>query len=223
MGIVRQCSADEEEEEEEEESNGVVLDLDHAIYVDTEEGRPTPGYVQSAQDRTGTIPFKALDLHCPIRRGLEDKYPAYHLPRYDLEAFIWVFIWLLHETSKTTADAEATTLMDQWNSQNPEDIRRSKESLIKNYELHPSRSKIKDSLAILTPLMHQLLKLLQVSLIYSSPTNAAAEAERRSWPAGRTHWYHTLGGRFTVDAVLQILVQFEEKVGISQLAAWGHR
>lgn len=211
MGIVHPDNDDEEDEE----PRGVILDLDHAIYVDKQEGRPVPGHIQSSQDRTGTIPFKALDLHCPLNRGVSDQYPNYHLPRYDLEAFIWVFIWLLYETPKDLpVDSKFTSIMEQWNSSNVDDIRRSKESLIMNFETHQSCSKIRRDLDSLVPLMDQLLAVLRISLFYSDPTNPVAEAERSQWPGGRTQWYHTLGGRFTVEGILEILQSFQNKVTV---------
>lgn len=185
---------------------GVVLDLDHAISVD-EEGAPSPDYSVSAQDRTGTVPFKALDLHCPLERDAEDAYPNYHLPRYDLESFIWVFIWLLHETNKSHPRGQ--TIMDQWNDFSPTSIRRNKESLIQDYASHKSSSKIREHCLVLEPLMLQLLGLLRVALENSDPKNQIAKAERQSWPAGPTLWYHTLGGRFTVENLLDILETFQ--------------
>jgi hypothetical protein len=41
-------------------------------------------------ERTGTVPFMALDLLTPKGQGGEIK----HLYRHDLESFIWVLVWV---------------------------------------------------------------------------------------------------------------------------------
>lgn len=70
---------------------GKLVDFDRARHVDPKTGRPLS--TQPSRDgRTGTIPFMASDL---CRRKNHNHFPGWHLPRYDLESFIWVFVWIL--------------------------------------------------------------------------------------------------------------------------------
>ena len=59
---------------------GIVNDFDLAAWVD----HPTTN-----NDRTGTIPFMAIDL---LDGGLDDRIPR--LYRHDLESFIWVLAYI---------------------------------------------------------------------------------------------------------------------------------
>lgn len=70
---------------------GKLVDFDMARHVDSKTGRPLSN-TPSADGRTGTIPFMAADL---CRRPPHNHFPRWHLPRYDLESFIWVFVWIL--------------------------------------------------------------------------------------------------------------------------------
>ena len=65
---------------------GIVNDLDLATWV---------GSLTTNNDRTGTIPFMAIDL---LNGGLEDRIPR--LYRHDLESFSWVLAYI------TVADIE---------------------------------------------------------------------------------------------------------------------
>lgn len=82
---------------------GMVIDFDHAVEVDTVTGEPLVKELHS-KNRTGTTPFLALDLCHPPKKNPNDKhgkpedyenFPHFHLPRYDLESFIWVLLWFL--------------------------------------------------------------------------------------------------------------------------------
>jgi len=61
---------------------GVLNDFDLSSLVSAQ-GR-------QGNERTGTVPFMALDLLTPEGQGGEIK----HLYRHDLESFIWVLVWV---------------------------------------------------------------------------------------------------------------------------------
>lgn len=53
----------------------------------------------------------ALDLLQPPKIGdAISLFPTFHLPRYDIESFIWVFLWLIHKDY--TNDPEGTDQRD---------------------------------------------------------------------------------------------------------------
>jgi hypothetical protein len=60
--------------------SGVVNDFDLATWV---------GHSTANNDRTGTIPYMAIDL---LGRGLDDRIPR--LYRHDLESFSWVLAYI---------------------------------------------------------------------------------------------------------------------------------
>lgn len=86
-----------------EAPRGILIDFDHAAFVDPITGDSTRKEPITG-NRTGTTPFMALDL-CdppslpPLVDGGKPRpfpnYPTFHLPRYDLESFIWVLLWFL--------------------------------------------------------------------------------------------------------------------------------
>lgn len=69
---------------------GVLNDFDLASVRSEDPNDPPPG--PSGSERTGTVPFMALDLLTPA--ALKGEGP--HLYRHDLESFLWVFVWLCH-------------------------------------------------------------------------------------------------------------------------------
>lgn len=81
-----------------EQLRGYPIDFDHAIRV--KDVADPYGYPAddspSSNHRTGTAPFMALDHLVPPRQEDHPMFPTWHLPRYDLESFVWVFCWTLH-------------------------------------------------------------------------------------------------------------------------------
>lgn len=76
------------------ELQGYPIDLDHSIRVkDANSNTGEPKGRSSAPHRTGTAPFMALDL---LKSPTSVYYPSWHLPRYDIESFIWVLCWTIH-------------------------------------------------------------------------------------------------------------------------------
>jgi len=65
---------------EADEPVGVVNDFDLAAWVD---------HKTTNNDRTGTIPFMAIDL---LDGGLDDRIPR--LYRHDMESFVWVLTYI---------------------------------------------------------------------------------------------------------------------------------
>lgn len=83
----------------------LLIDLDHSVAVNPQTGKPV-ALSPSTKDRTGTIPFMAVDL-CHSRS--KNNFPGYHLPRYDLESFVWVFVWvMMRPRSPTTTSLPVT-------------------------------------------------------------------------------------------------------------------
>ncbi|KAG2352318.1 hypothetical protein BDR07DRAFT_1204184, partial [Suillus spraguei] len=64
------------------EAMGVLNDYDLSSLIDDQGPR--------GNERTGTVPFMALDLLSAKAQRGEVK----HLCRHDLESFMWVFIWI---------------------------------------------------------------------------------------------------------------------------------
>jgi len=60
---------------------GVLNDFDLAIISETR---------SSNTERTGTMPFMALD----VLEGIANSDPRPHLYRYDAESFLWVAVWV---------------------------------------------------------------------------------------------------------------------------------
>lgn len=78
---------------------GYPIDFDHSIYVkDRTSDTGEPKEKSSALHRTGTAPFMALDHLAPPKLKSTSllKFPSWHLPRYDMESFIWVLCWTMH-------------------------------------------------------------------------------------------------------------------------------
>lgn len=73
---------------------GYPIDFDHSIHVkDRNSNTGEPKRKSHALHRTGTAPFMALDH---LSRPTATAFPYWHLPRFDIEAFIWVLCWTLH-------------------------------------------------------------------------------------------------------------------------------
>ncbi|RDB14846.1 hypothetical protein Hypma_016375 [Hypsizygus marmoreus] len=77
---------------------GVLNDFDLATLDDKE-----------ATDRTGTVPFMALDLLCD--QYYEGKIRRRY--RHDLEAFVWVLFWVIFSNTGTQ---EHRDLLERWNT-----------------------------------------------------------------------------------------------------------
>ncbi|KAG0699202.1 hypothetical protein DFH29DRAFT_833949 [Suillus ampliporus] len=61
-------------------------------------------------ERTGTVPFMALDLLSPeSQRG-----KVQHLYRHDLESFIWVLVWVCLRYRQGVLLPRETRLFDEW-------------------------------------------------------------------------------------------------------------
>ncbi|KAK7001016.1 hypothetical protein R3P38DRAFT_2559945 [Favolaschia claudopus] len=62
---------------------GLLIDVDRALVLG-----PTGEHKTAPAHRTGTLPFMAIDV---LRKG---KTLPQHLPRHDLESFLYVLIWI---------------------------------------------------------------------------------------------------------------------------------
>lgn len=104
-----------------DEPRGVVIDLDFSVEVDRTWG--VPDNAPSSAHRTGTTPFMAVDYLVTPTCGATSLYPQFHLPRYDIESFIWVFTWLIHKDYSNDdltnpPDNNNARLHEQWDTQN---------------------------------------------------------------------------------------------------------
>jgi hypothetical protein len=81
---------------------GVLNDYDLSSLADD----PYP----RGNERTGTVPFMALDLLSADAQRGEVK----HLYRHDLESFIWVFIWICFTYSEGALLPAESRPLDQW-------------------------------------------------------------------------------------------------------------
>ena len=99
--------------------NGVLNDWDLS------RRRVTDGPTRSGAERTGTIPFMAIDLLS--QDALDRKVPR--LYRHDLEGFIWVLVWvfLQYEGCKRVQDT-----LEEWRSGNLKNCRAAKLEFLSN-------------------------------------------------------------------------------------------
>ncbi|KAJ7761919.1 hypothetical protein DFH07DRAFT_739775, partial [Mycena maculata] len=95
---------------------GVLNDFDLALRLNVE---PPP----TSKQRTGTKPYMAIDLLVPE--------PPYHLPRHDLESFLYVLVFL-------TCQIENSTLA-KWEDLAMEDLRDKKNTAITRDDLPPTK------------------------------------------------------------------------------------
>lgn len=181
---------------------GYVIDLDLAIEVDDKVESIKKG--PSTRYRTGTAPFIALDL---LRRPEAVNFPTWHLPRFDIESFIWVFTWVLHHYSAPVALSNGT-VQRAWKAAPDFD---SKFNIDDGYQVKATKLlwansrpsnlvEVDSSFDSLKPLMRTLLdQVIQTykyedDLIESNPN--ADEGE-----------FVDLNGLLDVDNILQILEQ----------------
>ncbi|KAG2073282.1 hypothetical protein BDR04DRAFT_1095178 [Suillus decipiens] len=81
---------------------GVLNDYDLSSLIDDRGPR--------GNERTGTVPFMALDLLTAKAQRGEVK----HLYRHDLESFIWVFIWICFRYKEGVLLPEELRPLDEW-------------------------------------------------------------------------------------------------------------
>lgn len=93
---------------------GYPIDFDHSVYVkDRNSNSGEPKEPSSALHRTGTAPFMALDhLSTPITTS-PLVFPPWHLPRFDIESFIWVLCWTMHHF-KMPRNTNEPTAYREW-------------------------------------------------------------------------------------------------------------
>ncbi|KAG2065053.1 hypothetical protein BDR04DRAFT_1109108 [Suillus decipiens] len=81
---------------------GVLNDYDLSSLIDDRGPR--------GNERTGTVPFMALDLLTAEAQRGEVK----HLYRHDLESFMWVFIWICFRYREGVLLPEELRPLDDW-------------------------------------------------------------------------------------------------------------
>ncbi|KAG2356842.1 hypothetical protein BDR07DRAFT_1422043 [Suillus spraguei] len=81
---------------------GVLNDYDLSSLIDDQGPR--------GNERTGTVPFMALDLLSAKAQRGEVK----HLYRHDLESFMWVFIWICFRYNEGVLLPEELRPLDDW-------------------------------------------------------------------------------------------------------------
>lgn len=190
---------------------GVVIDLDIAVYVSKEWGIPLNP--PSSHHRTGTTPFMALDLLQPPKIGEAiSLFPTFHLPRYDLESFIWVFLWLIHKDY--TNDPEGTdqredeeSVYEQWRG--PTYSKAWVQKL--GFVLGRSTDGVQRRFESLKPLALDLLEFLgDMQHAYRSIKLDHPDLSRRLVWSGQQDpfaaWFTDVGGHMTYEKVTAIFI-----------------
>lgn len=191
---------------------GYPIDLDHAIYVKDPEdpsGEPRDNS-PSSKHRTGTAPFMSLDLLKPPRRREHPSFPTWHLPRYDVESFIWVFCWTLHHFKM--GRKKNGTVYRKWKSApqfdqafNGEDRAIVRAKKWQWASTLPTMDEVDQSFNSLKPLMVSLVNLIVDAYI-------AQEGKlRRSTPGVLLDFVH-MDGHFVIDDVIQLIQEYYDKL-----------
>lgn len=178
---------------------GYLIDLDHAVAVNKLTGKPLDDQ-NSSRHRSGTTPFMALDrLHLP---NVSSKYlPTWHLPRYDVESFIWVFCWTLHHFGATHPSREERL----WEAND----------FIDDAFYHPSlflarstklewartiRPRVAESFTHIYPVMVRIIHVILLG--YGEASTRISHLQSGKLMAGTSrNWFLTLGGHMTVENV----------------------
>lgn len=144
-------------------------------------------------------------LHRP---DISERYlPDWHLPRYDVESFIWVFAWILHHFGGKQLDKEERKWVDcpsmdaafyntdrkaaratkfQWVGQT---------RYVLHHTFHP-----------LCPLLDQLLSLIRIGYAEATLMNLRIRANPNH--DVDPQWYYTLGGNLEITKVIDIVTSF---------------
>jgi len=100
---------------------GYLIDFDLASLADRESGN---------LDRTGTMPFMALDLLHSVAR----KAPIVHTYEHDAEAMCWVVLWL---GVQYEGGERVTHSFQRWEMADPETCFEKKRTVLGDLDLHP--------------------------------------------------------------------------------------
>lgn len=184
---------------------GYLIDFDHAVKVDKTTGEPVVS-TASSRHRSGTTPFMALDRLS--RPEISSKYlPRWHLPRYDIESFIWVFCWTLHHFGGKHASRDER----KWRTCEAIDMAfsHSSEFLTRSTKLQWATTKrMRTSMdPSFEPLKQVMDNLLQpVIRGYGEAAKFVSCVESNELAAGlTTGWFHTLGNRLIYSRILGII------------------
>ena len=122
-------------------------------------------------ERTGTVPFMALDLLTPAGQRGEVK----HLYRHDLESFIWVLVWVSLRYRDGVLLPLPSRPLDVWAIAGPEACRKEKRSFLYEYlEFEP--------LGIDPRIWVLVVDSMQVLKLDADRRQALAAKQRRSNP-----------------------------------------
>lgn len=191
---------------------GIPIDLDHAIHV--KDSKDPSGKPQekspTSKHRTGTAPFMALDLLVPPRPSDHPNFPTWHLPRFDMESFIWVFCWTLHHFKlgkKRNGEAyrkwKAAKEFDQaFNGDNRAAVRAKKWQWASSL---PTMDEIDPSFNPLKPLMKSLVQVIVTAYVYQ-------EAQLLKSKRSNKVDFVEMGGRFVIDKVIAMIEDFLESL-----------
>lgn len=190
---------------------GIVIDLDFAVIVDKTWGIPEKP--PSSNHRTGTTPFMAIHLlvqpDCPAAK----LYPKFHLPRYDIESFIWVLVWLVHKDYTNDPDSvplpsNSKRIYELWDTQDFA----SAWTLKLGFASGRTLNQIQPRFSSLRPVLLQLLRLIErthhdvMSMEHSDPMIQRSLA----WDGGKNQfstWFLEAGG-MTFENVTSIITSF---------------
>lgn len=162
-------------------------------------------------ERSGTGPFMALDR---IQRPnlSVDVLPRWHLPRYDVESFIWVFCWTLHHFGPITPHSNER----QWvESSRLDRAFYNRDHLIARTKKLQWASALPTKIPISWSIFHDWVRhlVLPIVLGYTDADHKGALIRAELLYPGLDgfppRWFHDLGGRITIDTYLAF---FREKL-----------
>lgn len=196
---------------------GVLIDFDFSV----DRNGPATCYDKTLTHRTGTLPFLALDI---LRARAEE--PPTHIPRFDLESFVYVFIWvaICYPNGKAARYTFEEHPLRSWLSADLKIHTAAKKILMVGFDTYDAESFESLNLAEfnlciepLENLLHELLngtlevsnfrRLLAKSCATTGPyTHPDGRVEEMSWERAN----ETLVGRFTHETVKNTFISIKE-------------
>ncbi|KAF6743443.1 hypothetical protein DFP72DRAFT_827813 [Ephemerocybe angulata] len=176
---------------------GLLNDWDMASFVEALKDQTS-----SAHNRTGTLPFMALDIIYPTTLTV---HPREHWYRHDLESFFWILVWaaIHYNLKEKTRDKEVHPSLVPWTS---DDVHT--HAFAKIAFLRPWDDRAKLAFDDIKPGFEQVLEDWIVplrKLIKDSREAYGVELESKA--PSDTFDYSTCGGAFTFETFMATIKQ----------------
>lgn len=162
-------------------------------------------------ERTGTVPFMALDLLTPEGQRGE----VAHLYRHDLESFVWVLVWVCLRYENGVLLAASSRLLDEWATVDPVTCGEKKRTFLDRF-VHFERDwmdpqiwrLVEDSLEVLEDDKHRQVKnKIAQARKARRGIRTDAEEEKEEKKTGEYDLFHALTATETWERTLKTLDQ----------------